>query len=83
MGEITEMILNGDLCEGCMVAIGDNGPGYPRRCDECGPIDMTPFKFNDKRTLPAPRKKKTNCPECGKRVKKVGLADHMHIVHGK
>jgi len=34
MGEITEMILEGILCQGCGVYIGD-GIGYPRFCKEC------------------------------------------------
>jgi hypothetical protein len=36
MGEITEMILEGILCEGCGVYIEDGeAHGYPRRCENC------------------------------------------------
>lgn len=46
MGEITEMILDGILCEQCGCIIEDliptddseelfEGPGYPRKCKEC------------------------------------------------
>lgn len=34
MGEIADMIVNGDMCEGCGVWLGE-GDGYPRRCDSC------------------------------------------------
>lgn len=38
MGEQAELILNGDVCEGCGEEMGD-GPGYPRRCSSCGGKD--------------------------------------------
>ena len=40
MGEIAEMMLDGTLCEGCGIYMGDSY-GYPRRCDDCA-IDETP-----------------------------------------
>lgn len=35
MGEQAELLINGDVCEGCGEEMGD-GPGYPRRCSSCG-----------------------------------------------
>ena len=45
MGEITEMILDGTLCQICGCSVceenpeevpeEDVSPGYPRSCDEC------------------------------------------------
>ncbi len=36
MGEIAEMILEGDLCEICGVYLDDEGgDGFPRRCEGC------------------------------------------------
>jgi hypothetical protein len=36
MGEITEMVLDGILCESCGVYIDDGEiPGHPRRCKGC------------------------------------------------
>lgn len=36
MGEIAEAMLDGTLCEGCGVYIGDDGDGIPGYCsDEC------------------------------------------------
>ena len=34
MGEVTDMILEGVLCEQCGVYIGE-AVGYPRCCDDC------------------------------------------------
>jgi hypothetical protein len=37
LGEITEMILKGILCEECGGLVGDEleAVGYPRKCDSC------------------------------------------------
>ena len=36
MGDIADMMLEGDLCEGCGVALEGEGEGFPRYCsDEC------------------------------------------------
>jgi len=80
MGEIADMMIDGDLCEGCGVAFDDEGQGFPRRCKECGPYD---YQVAKKSAPPAPSSKKTNCPECGKRVKKIGLPQHIQDIHGK
>jgi hypothetical protein len=34
MGEIADMMLDGDLCEGCGDYLGD-GDGFPRLCESC------------------------------------------------
>lgn len=34
MGEITDMILDGYLCEVCGTFIDQDAAGYPRRCEE-------------------------------------------------
>lgn len=68
MGEIADMMLDGTLCEGCGVYLGDEC-GYPRYCSGCRP----------------PRKKaaaKVECPTCKRKVKAVGLIDHMRDAHG-
>lgn len=42
MGDIADMVLNGDLCERCGVDLGD-GDGFPRKCAGCddGPQPYT------------------------------------------
>ena len=34
MGEIADMMINGDLCESCGVALETPGEGFPRYCSE-------------------------------------------------
>ncbi len=72
MGDITEMMLDGTLCEGCGVALDGAGEGFPRRCRDCRdePVHELPKKAA-----------KRYCPDCGRRVKPAGLADHMRDVH--
>lgn len=35
MGELTEMVLEGILCQGCGVLIDGEATDYPRYCDSC------------------------------------------------
>ena len=35
MGEQSDLIINGDVCEGCGENFDDEGDGYPRRCSSC------------------------------------------------
>jgi hypothetical protein len=35
MGESTEMILEGFLCEECGSLIDGEEPGFPRKCEDC------------------------------------------------
>lgn len=34
MGDVSDMIMEGILCEGCGVYIGE-GNGYPQKCGSC------------------------------------------------
>lgn len=36
MGEISEMMLDGTLCEGCGEFLNEDPPGYPCYCAGCG-----------------------------------------------
>lgn len=75
MGEYAEMMLDGTCCACCGEFLGTDA-GYPIYCPGCEPdfIDAPE---------PLPKgKPKVACPECGKRVKEVGLNDHMRDVHG-
>lgn len=35
MGEIADMVLNGELCQGCGELMSDDAPGHPRTCAGC------------------------------------------------
>lgn len=35
MGELADDRFNGDACEQCGMYFADDGPGYPRLCDDC------------------------------------------------
>lgn len=70
MGEIAEMMLDGTLCQGCGVYIGNSG--YPGYCDECA------AQASGRR---AARGERVPCPHCGQRVKAVGLRQHVAAKH--
>lgn len=71
MGDISEMMLDGTLCQGCGIYLPGNAEGFPRYCSvQCTPVELAPVG-------PA----KVSCPTCRKRVKANGLADHMRDVH--
>ena len=75
MGEIAEMMLDGTLCEQCGTFMGD-GDGFPTVCHGCAP------KFGFAATsAQAMNPAKMNCPKCKKRIKIVGLSDHMRDAH--
>jgi peptide subunit release factor 1 (eRF1) len=74
MGEYADMIINGETCQYCMSEYPDEPVGYPWTCRDCK-SEMT------KGTKPKPQAAKVKCPECGKKVKEVGLADHVNDVH--
>ena len=77
MGEIADLMINGDMCQFCGEPL-DDGNGYPQSCGCC---DVSPTTSTDSAAQLNP--KKTNCPQCGKRVKKAGLQDHIDKIHGK
>ena len=36
MGEFADMVLDGEMCEGCGVFLGGGSMGFPRKCAACG-----------------------------------------------
>ena len=74
MGDIADMMLDGTLCEGCGVYIEEEGHGVPRYCYACARETNAPA-LRDMGL-------KVACPDCGKRVKAVGLAQHRRDAHG-
>lgn len=84
MGEIADMMINGDMCEGCGVFLGDAGDGYQRRCASCATDCVREGSTTTKDGIQIHRPSKVNCPHigCRKLVKKKGLQDHIRDVHG-
>lgn len=74
MGEVAEMMLDGTLCQGCGVFIDEDIPGYPRSCHDCKKSEKRNPALQDLRA-------KVKCPTCQRRVKAVGLSDHMRDSH--
>ena len=72
MGDISEMMLDGTLCEACGVAMPGDPPGYPRYCSR---------RCQQDRRQENPVSTKVACPVCNRRVKRHGLANHMRDAH--
>lgn len=36
MGEIADLMIEGEICEGCGCELDGEAPGFPRRCRGCG-----------------------------------------------
>jgi len=70
MGEISEMMLDGTLCNCCGDFLG-HGEGFPAMCAACS--------ANSREAKPVPAK--VPCPICKKKVKVTGLADRTRDVH--
>lgn len=91
MGDTTDMMLEGILCEGCGVLVGDP-VGFPRVCHDCAQerrregreirsTGLGGYQDCGVKQKGKPTPKKVRCPICTKRVKEVGLADHTRMVH--
>ena len=68
MGEIADMMIEGMLCQQCGAYLGE-GDGFPVTCEDCAGEDS---HHQDDRV---------GCPHCGKRVKQIGLQDHIRAKH--
>ena len=79
MGEIANMMLDGTLCQGCGVYLGDDGLGFPTFCSSCRreQRENSPAEKFPQPTNPA----KVACQTCGRHVKVGGLADHVRDKH--
>lgn len=77
MGEIAEMMLDGDMCEQCGEMLSESGNGYPRKCAGCTldapyPVDLAPKSNFSKIT----------CQICNKKISIVGIGNHLKDSHG-
>lgn len=76
MGEIAEMMLEGDLCEGCGEYLGD-GDGFPRRCEGCE-RNVEPYRQH------GPKTRNVGCPNCNKKfATHEAYLDHYRAKHDK
>jgi endogenous inhibitor of DNA gyrase (YacG/DUF329 family) len=84
VGEIADMMLDGELCAGCGAYIDDDGgEGFPRHCSpqcarDSGADTLT---MTRKERHAARQGDRVRCPICRKRVKSVGLGDHVRDIH--
>ena len=77
MGDTADLMLNGTLCECCGVYLAGEADGIPRRCKDCWKEANLEAHQNYLATH-----RKTKCPTCGKKVREVGLDNHMRDAHG-
>jgi hypothetical protein len=96
MGDISEMILDGILCEGCGDLVDGAPTGHPRKCVSCRPINLADAlagrysraaarkaaRHNRERHAAAKLRKPFEC-HCGKLCRTAGgLSDHQRAKHG-
>lgn len=74
MGDVADMMLDGTLCQGCGEFIGEDFPSY---CGSC--LSIGDERAGQKAAQPAV---KVECSVCQRRIKPVGLKDHMRDAHG-
>ena len=79
MGEIADQIVNGECCEFCCMPL-EEPTGYPVRCHSCAfevdEVSVDPISPNSQRL-------KSTCPICKRRIKSVGLLNHIESEHGQ
>jgi hypothetical protein len=70
------MMLDGTLCEGCGCSLPGHGDGIPRYCKLCRQ-ERTAQRHEGH---PAAARL-AKCPHCSRKVKLVGLQDHIRDAH--
>lgn len=63
MGEIADMVVNGEICQECLAPVEDAPHCYPVTCTECGgdkKLDLGYDKEECTHEVPD-----TPCPKCG------------------
>ena len=74
MGEIADLIIEGDCCQFCMTPM--DGMGFVQTCAICTESDDR-YETKLKRKMPH----KVKCPHCDKSLKKAGLKMHIEAKH--
>ena len=73
MGDIADMMLSGEMCQWCGEIL--DGQGYPTVCPACQ-AERNCDEFGNSTG-------KAKCPQCGKKVKEVGLRQHIEAKHSE
>lgn len=83
MGEIAEMMLDGTLCEGCGVFLNAEPTGYPCYCGSCAAERKASRKAQNVAVHQKKQaeQKKIACKVCGRKVKTIGMPNHMKDAH--
>jgi Zn finger protein HypA/HybF involved in hydrogenase expression len=83
MGEIAEMMLDGTLCEGCGVFLNAEPTGYPCYCSSCASERKASRKAQNATAHQKMQaeQKKIPCAVCGRKVKTIGMPNHMKDAH--
>jgi len=78
MGEIADMMLEGEMCQTCGEIL-EPSLGYPGFCPACQADQAAEETYEH---LKADRKAdRVNCPQCGKSVHRTGLDQHIEAKH--
>ena len=78
MGEISEAIVEGEICQMCCCSDDNGVRGYPFTCTECGGGVDENKPHPPTRTTHSPR---NPCPVCGKNIADAGLPQHTKAKH--
>lgn len=83
MGDIADLMLDGQICQFCGMYLCGGADGIPRTCKSCQSdvYQSAKVEKKQKNILRNNRQRKIACPECGKKVKEVGLVNHMADSH--
>lgn len=78
MGDIADLMLEGDMCETCGEIL--EGAGFPQKCPACLADDKQQT-VNPQHHATKGKSPKVKCPYCDKMVAEVGLQQHKAAKH--
>ena len=79
MGEIADMMLEGDMCQWCGEIL--EGGGFPTICAGCQCAHGVDQFGDPVKRKPRKAAKRTPCPECGKMISVAGMDQHTRAKH--
>ena len=78
MGEISDWVLEGGLCQECGEYLGE-GDGFPTSCPGCAALHEN---HKEPESPAKPKTTKFKCPLCERHIRAAGLSMHIRDVHG-